>query len=371
MQNQKTIFITGGAGYIGAMLAENFAKRDDVSKVICLDKEEESGLTLDLEKKYRDKIIYIQDNLINNTWQEKVRVHSPNIVVHTAWQIRSVYENKELSYKWNIIGSQNLFDFAFEQDSDGYKVDRLIYFSTIASYGAYALNTIDHFFTENENFRISHYHYAEEKRLVENNLKNTYFKNKKALQLEAENKFAKSNKKLPQISIIRPASITGPRRRGEKLNFNLQSALSGSLKGGIYSLISVLTSVMPVTDKWLRQYIHEDDINDIALLLSLDEGINHDYEAFNACPPGAVVLKEDMARVLGKRLIVLHPQIVRFVFFVFWHLTRGSIPTSPGSWRGYAYPIAVDGSKITEMYDYIYKFETLEAFTTSKGRYGL
>lgn len=32
------ILITGAAGYIGGMLAERFAQREDVEEVICLDK---------------------------------------------------------------------------------------------------------------------------------------------------------------------------------------------------------------------------------------------------------------------------------------------------------------------------------------------
>jgi nucleoside-diphosphate-sugar epimerase len=358
-ENNNVIFITGGAGYIGAMLGDSFARREDVSAVILLDKESETSLTLNIEQKYKDKIIYIKDNLINNTWQEKVSAYNPNIVIHTAWQIRSIYKDKNLSYKWNVEGSTNLFDFVFECNKNKKsKIEKLIYFSTIASYGAYPLNTIDHFFTEEENFRKSYYHYAEEKRIVEKILKDKYFKFKK-----------EDINNLPQISIIRPASITGPRRKGDKLNFNLQSALSGSLSGGLYSVIKILTSVMPVTRTWLRQYIHEDDINDIVEMLALKENINHEYEIYNACPPGDVVLKENMAKVLNKKLIVLNPQIIRFVFSIFWHLTRGKIPTSPGSWRGYSYPIAVNGSKISKMYNYIYKFETLEAFTSSEGKY--
>ena len=345
---KKNIFITGGAGYVGAMLCDQFSKRDDVEKIITIDKEPETDLT-----KGNEKIVYIQQNLADDGWQEKVAEYKPSVVIHTAWQIREIYGNRPLSWKWNIEGSDKVFDFAF---SHAY-VERLIYFSTVASYGSFESNTLEHRFTEEELFRKTNYLYAEEKRIAEEHLRNAYE------QRQAE------DKNLPQVSIIRPAAITGPRGRYARIRFGLQSALSGQLKGNIfYRLVSALTSFVPVTKKWLRQYVHEDDITDIVALLSFGNTA-HSYEVFIACPPGDCVLGPDMAQAVGKKIIPIHPYVVRVAFFVFWHLTRGKIPTAEGSWKGYSYPIAVDGSKITRMYGYQYKAPPKEAFLKNEGRY--
>lgn len=350
MEKQLTMFITGGAGYVGAMLAEQFSKRPDVKEIICLDKEDEPDIFPS-----NPKITWISANTSDGTWQEKVAAKNPDIVVHTAWQIREMYGDQKTEWKWNVDGSQDVFNFAFGTPS----VKKLVYFSTVSSYGAFADNTIDHFFTEEEPFRVSQYLYAEEKRIVEENLEKTY-KDAKA-----------KGGHIPEIYILRPAAITGPRGRFARIRFGLQSALSGSLKGQksfIYDLISLMVSWVPVTPKWLRQYIHEDDITDIVALFSFSD-LKGDYEVFNAAPPGPAVLGPDMAKAVGKRMLPIQPWMARLAFFWMWHLTRGRVPTSKGSWRGYSYPIAVDGSKLTRKYGYQYKYESTEAFVKNTGRY--
>lgn len=340
-----TLLITGAAGYVGAMLVDQFSKRSDVVRIIGLDKEPVPSL---IEK--NPKLTYIQINTAD-AWEAEVEAYAPDIVIHTAWQIREIYGNRALSWKWNIDGSDKVFDFAFSSPS----VKKLIYFSTVASYGAFSTNTLEHRYKESEPFRKTEYLYAEEKRISEEHLKEKY----------------EHASKKPQVFIIRPAAITGPRGRFERIRFGLQSALSGSLKGQksfVYTLISLMVSWVPVTPKWLRQYIHEDDITDIVELLSFEE-VKGEYEVFNVCPPGPVVLGPDMASAVGKRALPVYPWMVRIPFFILWHLTRGKIPTSKGSWRGYSYPIAVDGSKVTAMYGYQYKYPSLEAFRKTAGRY--
>jgi hypothetical protein len=149
----------------------------------------------------------------------------------------------------------------------------------------------------------------------------------------------------------------------------LQSALAGRAKGkAIDRLASLLFSVIPVTPNWCRQFIHEDDVADIVTLLAFGE-LKAGYEAFNACPCGDVVRGEDLAQAFRKRPIRVHPQLIRLAFFLIWHGTRGRISTARGSWKSYSYPIAVDGSKLTEIYDYQYRMGSMDAFTKNVGRY--
>ena len=344
-----TVFITGAAGYVGGMLVEQFSARPDVVRIIGLDKE---SMPEDLCG--NEKLIYLEYNTADEGWEEIVQKYQPDIVIHTAWQIRELYGDREREWKWNVDGSDRVFDFAFEQPS----VKRLIYFSTVSSYGAFSSNTTDHFFTENEPFRKTDYLYAEEKRAAEEHLEERYKK-------------ARGTGSVPRVFILRPAAITGPRGRFARIRFGLQSALSGSLKGRgstLYNFVSLLVSWVPVTPSWLRQYVHEDDVSDIVALLSFGD-VKGDYEAFNLAPPGRAVFGADMARAVGKRTLPTPPWVVRFAFFVMWNMTRGRIPTGRGSWKGYSYPIAVDGSKLSREYGYHYRSQSFDAFYATNGRY--
>jgi nucleoside-diphosphate-sugar epimerase len=340
---KHTILITGAAGYIGAMLVEQFAKRSDVERIIGIDKEP-------MPEQFKDeqKLTYLQMNTADG-WESQAQPLSPDIVIHTAWQIREMYGAQDVEWKWNIEGSDKVFDFAFA----GPSVDRLIHFSTVASYGAYPSNTLEHRYVEDEPFRTMDYRYAEEKKVAEEHLRERYEKGDKHVA----------------VAIVRPAAITGPRGRFMRIRFGLQSALSGQLKDSfIYRVISAMVAFVPVTPKWLRQFIHEDDVVGIVERLAFGEKAGT-YEVFNICPPGEVVRGADMARLVGKRQLPVRPWMVRIAFFVFWHLTRGKIPTGRGAWKGYSYPIAVDGSKVTRMLRYAYRHAGIDAFQYTDGAY--
>ncbi len=346
---KQKLFITGGAGYIGAMLVDQFASRDDVEAIITLDKEPETKLTS--EHPHKKKITYLTTNTADTDWIEVVKEFAPTVVIHTAWQIRHMYGDEATEWRWNIDGSDAIFDFVFSTPS----VKKLVHFSTVASYGAFSTNSLTHFYKESEGFKKSGYLYAEEKRITEEHLEERY----KQAHVGGWN---------GQVFIVRPAAITGPRGRYDRIRFGLQSALSGNLKRGfVNNIVMLLTSFVPVTPKWLRQYIHEDDVTNIVALFSFND-LQGSYEVFNISPQD-VVLGKDMARAVHKKTLSIMPWMARLAFFFFWHATRGKIPTSPGSWRGYSYPIAVDGSKLTIQYGYHYIFPSQEAFVKNEGRY--
>lgn len=346
MDKKHTLFITGAAGYVGGMLVRQFAERDDVERIVGLDKEPPPEFIKDVEK-----LTYLEMNTADD-WKALVDEHQPDIVIHTAWQIREVYGNRALTWKWNVDGSDNVFDYAFEEPN----VARLIHFSTVASYGAFPDNSTDHLYTEDEPFRKTDYLYAEEKRIAEEHLRSKY-------------ELHRAERPDLSIAIVRPAAITGPRGRFMRIRFGLQAALSGQLKDSlVYRLVSAMTSFVPVTPKWLRQFIHEDDVVGIVERLAFGEPAGS-YEIFNICPPGPVVRGADMAKAVGKKMITVAPWMVRIPFFFFWHLTRGKIPTARGSWKGYSYPIAVDGSKVTKKLGYAYRYGGFDAFYYTDGTY--
>lgn len=169
------------------------------------------------------------------------------------------------------------------------------------------------------------------------------------------------------MTVLRPAAITGPRGRYLRVSFGLQSALQGNLSGGFLNrVISVLTMFMPAPAGWVRQFVHEDDVNDMVLRCVFDSP-DWECETFNLVPVSEPVYPKDMAKAVGKRIVRVYPWMVRLAFWFFWHATRGRVPTSTGVWRVYSYPLLMSGEKLAMVYRCLYSSK--EAFQYTDGRY--
>ncbi len=342
----RNILVVGGAGYVGEMLCHQLSLREDVALVIALDKEPQSDFSKSLKK-----VVYIQHNMADVGWEDQVVPHQPDTVIHTAWQIRALYGQAGEQWRWNVEGTDRVFGFAFTQPS----VRKLIYFSTASLYSARADNRFEHLFREDEPFRDDDYIYAREKRVTEEHLKKRYETAKAA------------GAAVPQITVLRPAAITGPRGRYMRVRFGLQSALQGNLAGGFLNrCVRLMTASMPAPAGWVRQFIHEDDVNDIVMKCTLEDML-WSYEVFNIVPVSEPVYAHDMAEAVGKRIIPVKPWMVRLAFWFFWHITRGRIPTCPGAWRVYSYPLLMSGDKLAQIYRCLYTSK--EAFQFTDGRY--
>ncbi len=337
------LVITGAAGYVGEMLCAEAVARPDVHAVVAIDKEPMSDFLRQLPK-----LTYVQANLADTTWQAAAAAVAPTVVVHAAWQIRSLYGQATEQWRLNIVGSDAVFAFAFATPS----VETLIHFSTAASYSARSTNTFDQFFVETDEQRPDDYRYALEKRIAEERLWSAYNSSNVSTR--------------PAVVVVRPAAITGPRGRFLKVRFGLQSALAGNLRGGFLSrVVTALTAFMPATRCFARQFVHEDDVVDTVLHFATTKP--RGYEVYNLTPTGPFLRATHVAAAVGKRVLWLSPVVVRLAFFLFWHGTRGRIPTAPGSWRFYAYPLLMSGEKLATVRPC--RYDSVQAFTTTAGRY--
>ena len=309
---RETILITGGAGYIGKVLLEKLIADESVEKIICIDKD-----ILEKSLVENSKVIFIHKNLIED-WESEIKSLAGDLnitkVVHLAWQTREIYGNKSLQHIWNIEASKKLFQYFFKTKS----TKTLVVFSTVALYGAYSENAFDDIFTEADPALITDYVYAEEKRIMEMDLKSAW--NSYLPRYEKNENFHKS------IYIIRPVSTARP---------------------FIYS------QFMPGTNSWARQFISKLDIVNAVIVL-VNSYKKNEYKIYNLVPDGGYIDAKEMGQILNKKVIHITPFFVRILCFFAWHLTRGKIPTGRGVWTSYSYPIIVDGTKITRDFDFKY-----------------
>jgi len=313
------ILITGTAGYVGSLLLKRLSKNQEIDKIFALDKIKKP------EDFKNSKIYYFQLDLSRDCWEKEIP-EVPDIIIHSAFDIRTPFGDKEKQEFNNFSGSERIFRYCFNQ-----KVKKLIYFSSVAAYGAREEN-IGKILTEDEPLIEKDYPYGFQKRKIEEMLKNI---------------IEEKNDPNIQISVLRPASISGP--EGEKRK-----------KIGLLNFIKRIFPILPlIHPAWARQYIHEEDVLRAVEFLIL-KNTKSQFEIFNLAP-GDFLTTKDMAVLLDKKTIKIPISSIKLIFFLTWYLTFGIIPTIPGSEKSLIYPINVDGSKITR-FGFNYKYSSKETF---------
>ncbi len=316
------ILITGVAGYIGSMLA-NRLLREGGHQITAID------LLQQPERVPQNKnLLWIKQDLAQNNWQvETLKTGPIDAVVHLAFKIRSPYRKTEETKEENLAACRNVFEFVFKN-----KIPLLIYSSSVAAYGAKKEN-IGRLLKENDPLQENLSPYGHQKRLVEEMLQVLIAKTKPATH----------------TVILRLNSVTGPIGQGMKSKFGL-----------ITFLKKLLPFVIETNPAWARQFVHENDVEEVIVKLLQRRPQKGAFDIYNIAPPSFLTAK-DMARVLGKKLLRVPQRLIRPAFWLAWHLTRGRMPTHPDSSNGLIYPINVDGSKIKEV-GFNYGFGPEDAF---------
>lgn len=328
----RCIMITGAAGYVGAMLCDQFSHSPDLEEIIAIDKEPMPDLL-----KENKKIHWICADLSEDTWREEAGKVEPEVLIHSAWQIEEIYDDEENQRRLNIGGAEKVFDFAFGQSS----INKIIYFSTVAAYGAFDTNKKDNFFLEGDILKEDEYLYGKEKKEAENILAGKY----------AESDRSKT------VIVVRPTTIIGPRLRYMMTE-----------KHGSYYALNKTPFIPVANNNWGMQYIHEDDLTDIIAILTFSPLPFKGYEVFNLSSKDTVFGSE-IAKIFKKETIGIIPIAARMFFFLLWHITQGKYSIGAGAWKYLSYPIFVDGSKVEKKLGFRYTFSSHEALEKEEGRY--
>lgn len=309
------ILVTGAAGYIGGMAVDKF-KSLPQALILALDKK-------DNPNQISNNVKNLKLDLAKDNWEEAVG--SVDIVVHCAFDIKSVYGKIPEQYFNNIQGSKRVFDYCFKNN-----VSRLVYLSSAAAYGAKPEN-IGKLLKETDPLQEKEYPYGSQKREVEEIFS----------QMLEQNK----NNNL-KTYFLRLATVNG--EVGKKRKRNLFSFLKS-------------TPLLPYANNdSARQYINEEDV-----VSAIDFLINYqgesNFEVFNLAPRDILTFKE-MAKLQKKTAIKIPNWLIRTAFSINWHLLRGKIfATAPGSDNSFIYPSNLDGSKIAQK-GFKYKYTSLQTF---------
>jgi dTDP-glucose 4,6-dehydratase len=141
----KKVFITGGAGFIGANLVKKLVETENFYITI-YDNFSRNSIKFFWNDKFDKLVKVIRGDIMDfNLLKESIFSDNYNYVFHLAAiaGVDTVMKNPILTFKTNLLGSINLIDILFEYFKKFGNLERIILFSTSEVFGEYAINYDD------------------------------------------------------------------------------------------------------------------------------------------------------------------------------------------------------------------------------------
>ena len=303
----KRILITGANGYIGRGLAQALSEKEWVERIVGID-------IKGADSKY-PKYCFIERD-VREPVDDIIKGEGIDTIAHMAWILPPIHD-KSLMEDINKEGTKNILDASVRGG-----VRHLLYTSSTTAYG----------FHPDNDFPLT------EESPLRGNDDFTYSKNKK----EIEGVMARFSDEHPEITltILRPSFVVGP---------GFKNPLATHLRK---KLVMILRKGAPF------QYVHEDDLLDVMLLVLKGEkgGI------YNVAGEGTITFVT-MIRMLGNIPIRLPFPLIYPLNNVAWYLRLKFLTEFPSTGLNMMrYPWIASSEKLISETGYKFKYDTMGAF---------
>ena len=153
-EKEKTVLVTGGAGFIGGNFVYYMLKKHPNYRIVCVDALTYAGNLSTLKRAMeKPNFRFVKADIRDKETIEKVfEEEHPQTVVNFAAEShvdRSI-DNPEIFLETNILGTKNMMDASLK-----YKAERYHQVSTDEVYGDLPLDRPDLFFNEETNLHTS------------------------------------------------------------------------------------------------------------------------------------------------------------------------------------------------------------------------
>lgn len=322
----ERILIFGAAGYVGRMICDLFCASPDVREIIAIDMKPMPDIL-----KRKKKITWIEADLFDNSWRERIKDTEPDIAIHAAWDL-----DKNADEPKNIDVSEKIFEYCFNTPS----IKKIIYLSSILPYGAVPENNKDRRFEEGEMLRENEYPYAVKRKEAEALLARLY----------------SASNRTKSVFVLRLGMVYGP-----------MGVLLGVTHEPLLNAIRALPFIIDGGNDYGLQYVHEDDLIDLLAVLVFNRVPFKGYEVFNVAAED--ILSVDELATFMKKSILKMPVLFIQLFLVLFGSKYSKEASKKGIWKYLCYPFFVDGSKLAKKLKFELLYSTKEALRGESGRY--